>query len=130
MGNHQFAVPQRNILLDLGFFIQDTRCRRRTRHFPNKTHPRVVLQLWISSQGAIERYELQGDAANDRAIQALIAPIMETPMRPAMIGRVPVPSTMRIELWEGEAGAPDFVGPLTPDAAKSAAQGGPPGAVR
>ena len=82
------------------------------------SHPRVVLQLWISSQGVIERYELQGDAANDRAIQALLAPIVETPMRPAMIGRVPVPSTMRIELWEGEAGAPDFIGPLAPGAGR------------
>ena len=78
----------------------------------------------------VEKAPMPTDAAGDRAIQALIAPIMETPMRPAMIGRVPVPSTMRIELWEGEAGAPDFIGPLSPDAAKSAAQGGSPGAVR
>lgn len=85
-----------------------------------KTQARIVLQLWISSQGVIERYELQGDAAQDRAIQALIAPIIETPMTPAMIGRVPVPSTMRIELWEGDAGVPDFVGPLAPDAARGA----------
>ena len=94
-----------------------------------KTHPRIVLQLWISSQGVIERYELQGDAVGDRAIQALLAPIMETPMRPAMIGRVPVPSTMRIELWEGAAGVPDFIGPLAPDAGRNAGGSGPSGSA-
>ncbi len=77
-------------------------------------HPRIVLQLWISSKGVIERYEVQGDAAEDRAVQALLAPILDTPMRPARIGRVPVPSTMRIELWAGDDAAPNFVGPLAP----------------
>jgi hypothetical protein len=75
-------------------------------------HPRIVLQLWISSQGVIERYEVQGDAASDLAVQALLAPILDTPMRPARIGRAPVPSTMRIELWKGDGPVPDFVAPL------------------
>ncbi|MBP7451353.1 MAG: hypothetical protein KA914_01025 [Ottowia sp.] len=79
-------------------------------------HPRLTLQLWISSQGVIERYEVQGEAANDRAVQALLAPFMETPMEPARIGRMPVPSTMRIELWEGDGAVPNFVGPLAPGA--------------
>ena len=79
-------------------------------------HPRVTLQLWISSQGVIERYEILGDAAQDREVQALLEPIINTPMLPARIGKVPVPSTMRIELWEGDGSLPNFVGPLTPNA--------------
>ena len=77
-----------------------------------QAHPRITVQLWISSQGVIERYEIQGDAATDRAVQALIAPILDTPMRPARIGRAPVPSTMLIELWEGDGAVPNFVAPL------------------
>ena len=77
-------------------------------------YPRLILQLWISSKGVIERVEVQGEAADDPTVQALLEPLIDTPMRPARIGRVPVPSTMRIELWQGDGGAPNFVGPLAP----------------
>ena len=75
--------------------------------------PHVWIRLWISASGRIERVEIEGAAARDPAVRALFAPIADTPMLPAMIGRVPVPSTMRVELWAGDDGpAPDFVAPL------------------
>jgi hypothetical protein len=72
----------------------------------------IIVRLWISAEGRIERYEVEGDAADDPAVQALFAPITQTPMRPARIGRRTVPSTMRIELWSGDSAPPDFVAPL------------------
>lgn len=82
--------------------------------------PKVRIQIWVSASGRIERFEVEGAAASDPAVQALFAPLPETPMLPALIGRVPVPSTMRIELWAGDQGdqghAPDFIAPLAPHA--------------
>ena len=48
----------------------------------------------------------------DPAMQALFAPFVETPMQPARIGSVSVPSTMVIEIWPGEDARPDFLLPL------------------
>ena len=80
---------------------------------------KVRIRIWVSAGGRIERFEIEGAAASDPAVQALFAPLPETPMLPALIGRVPVPSTMRIELWAGEQGAaPDFIAPLAPPASE------------
>ncbi|MDO5692840.1 MAG: hypothetical protein Q4G70_10225 [Pseudomonadota bacterium] len=82
--------------------------------------PMVEVHVWITSDGRIEHYEIQGDAANDLAMRALFAPFAETPMRPAYFGGMPVPSIMRIQIWEGDGPAPDFVSPLPPASAASA----------
>ena len=84
-------------------------------------HPVVEVRLWITADGRIERFELQDDAANDPAMQQLFAPFAETPMRPAYFGSVPVPSVMRIQIWQGDGPGPDFVSPLPPASAASAA---------
>lgn len=78
--------------------------------------PRVRVRMWISAAGRIERVEIEGEAADDPAVRALFAPIADTSMRPAMVGAVPVPSVMRVELWPGDEDrmAPDFVLPLPP----------------
>lgn len=77
--------------------------------------PVVEVVLWIASDGRIERFELQGDAANDPTLRRLFAPLADTPMHPAYIGRARVPSTMRVQMRPGEdGGAPDFVAPLPP----------------
>ncbi|MFT4196253.1 MAG: hypothetical protein QM614_16655, partial [Ottowia sp.] len=74
---------------------------------------RVRVRLWISASGRIERVEIEGEAADDPAVRALFAPFADTPMDPALVGRVAVPSTMRVELWDGDGErAPDFVAPL------------------
>ena len=84
-------------------------------------YPAVEVRVWITAAGRIERFEPQGDAANDPAMQQLFAPFAETPMRPAYFGSVPVPSVMRIQIWQGDGAAPDFVSPLPPASAASAA---------
>ncbi len=84
-------------------------------------YPAVEVRVWITADGRIERFELQDDAANDPAMQQLFAPFAETPMRPAYFGSVPVPSVMRIQIWQGDGAAPDFVSPLPPASAASAA---------
>ncbi|MFV0679300.1 hypothetical protein [Ottowia sp.] len=76
-------------------------------------YPQIRVQLWISASGRMERFELEGGAADDPQVRALFAPFIDTPMLPAMIGRVPVPSTMRVELWMGQDMKPDFIGPLS-----------------
>jgi hypothetical protein len=77
---------------------------------------RVRVRLWISSTGRIERVEIEGAAGRDPAVRALFAPLGDTPMLPALIGQVPVPSVVRAELWPGDDGsaAPDFLLPLPP----------------
>lgn len=75
-------------------------------------HPVVRVQLWITSEGRIERFALQGPAAADPAMQQLFARFADTPMQPARLGQVPVPSTMLIEIWPGTGSAPDYVLPL------------------
>lgn len=77
-------------------------------------YPTIEVQLWIDSDGRIERFELQGEAASDPVVQQLFASFSETPMRPAYFRSVPVPSTMRIQLWQGDGPEPDFVAPLAP----------------
>ncbi len=75
-------------------------------------HSQVQVRLWITPEGRIARFELQGPAADDPAMQALFAPFVETPMQPARIGSVSVPSTMVIEIWPAEDARPDFLLPL------------------
>ena len=75
-------------------------------------HPQVQVRLWITPEGRIARFELQGPAADDPAMQALFAPFAGTLMQPARIGRAAVPSTMLIEIWPGEDARPDFLLPL------------------
>lgn len=79
-------------------------------------HPVVTVRLWISADGRIERFELEGDAARDPQVQRLFAPLADTPMRPAYYGSARVPSTVRVQLWAAEDGspAPDFLLPLPP----------------
>ena len=79
--------------------------------------PIVRLRVWLSAQGRIERFELEGPAADDPAMRDLFAPIVDTPMRPAMLGGAPVASVMRIEMWPGEGPAPDFLAPMAPASA-------------
>lgn len=77
------------------------------------SYPSVTLRLWVSSRGRIERFELQGPAADDAAMQHIFARLAHTPMLPARIGRVPVPSTVRVQIWAPEGGQPpNYVMPL------------------
>lgn len=76
---------------------------------------RVQLRVWVSAQGRIERFELEGPAAEDPAVLEFFAPLVDTPMQPARVGRVPVPSVMRMEIRLGKDGVPDFVAPLGPE---------------
>ena len=81
-----------------------------------EAYPAVEVQLWITADGRIERFELVGEAADDPALRQLFAPFADTPMQPAYLRSVPVPSTMRIQLWPGDGPVPDFVAPLPPTA--------------
>ncbi|MDO5289564.1 MAG: hypothetical protein Q4F13_08010 [Pseudomonadota bacterium] len=77
------------------------------------SHPSVKVRLWVNSRGRIERFELQGPAADDPALQQLFARLAHTPMLAARIGRVPVPSTVLVQIWAPEGGQPpNYVMPL------------------
>ncbi len=43
--------------------------------------PLIEVQLWITADGRIERFELQGEAADDPAVQQLFAPLPMTSLR-------------------------------------------------
>lgn len=59
---------------------------------------RVVLQLWISAAGAIDRWELVGDADSTTRARRALSDLARTPMQPAFRNQAPVASYRQLEI--------------------------------
>lgn len=59
---------------------------------------RLVLQLWISAQGSLDRWEILGDTANRALAQKALANLADTPIQPALLHQVAVPSFRQLEV--------------------------------
>ncbi len=76
---------------ELGWFLDEEA-------FMPLVHGRLVVQVWVSAEGRIDRAELvQAEPAGDWAAQAL-RPLVGTPMRPGQRDGHAVPSTIVVEL--------------------------------
>ena len=73
----------------------------------------VHVRIWIARSGRIERFEVLGAARHNPAIARIFSRLAQTPMIAAHIGRVPVPSVVRVQFLATTQGAqPDFVLPI------------------
>ncbi|MEO6852521.1 MAG: hypothetical protein ABI410_20585 [Rhodoferax sp.] len=59
---------------------------------------RLVLQLWISAGGTIDHWDLVGDTANPVLAEKALAHLDQTPVRPALLNQVAVPSLRQLEV--------------------------------
>ena len=75
--------------------------------------PSVQARIWISASGRIERFELLGVARRHPALARVFARLASTPMIAARIGRVPVPSVVRVQFMPSAPGEPlNYVLPM------------------
>lgn len=59
---------------------------------------RLVLQLWISAGGNIDRWEFYGEPDNEVLARKALARLAQTPIQPALLNQVAVPSFRRLEM--------------------------------
>lgn len=59
---------------------------------------RLVLQLWISAGGTIDHWDLVGNTANPVLAGKALAHLDQTPIQPALLNQVAVPSLRQLEV--------------------------------
>lgn len=59
---------------------------------------RLVVQLWISAGGTIDHWDLVGDTANPVLAEKALAHLDQTPIHPALLNQVAVPSLRQLEI--------------------------------
>jgi hypothetical protein len=59
---------------------------------------RLVLQLWISANGTIDHWDLVGDTANPVLAAKALAHLDQTPLQPALLNQLAVPSLRQLEI--------------------------------
>ena len=59
---------------------------------------RLVLQLWISADGTLDRWEILGDTANLELAQKALTHLNDTPIQPALLHQIAVPSFRQLEV--------------------------------
>ena len=61
-------------------------------------HVRLVLRLWISASGSIDKWELADDAGQPELAQKILMSLDQTPLQPALLQQMPVPSFRQLEM--------------------------------
>jgi hypothetical protein len=69
-----------------------------TEALPRGKPLRVVLKLWISSTGVIDRWELEAPEADHELARRAMADLERTALQPAFLNRVAVPSYRQLEI--------------------------------
>lgn len=59
---------------------------------------RLILQLWISAGGTIDHWDLVGGTANPMLAGKALAHLDQTPIQPALLNQVAVPSLRQLEV--------------------------------
>lgn len=59
---------------------------------------RLSLQLWISASGTLDRWEILGDTANPALAHKALAHLNDTPIQPALLNQIAVPSFRQLEV--------------------------------
>lgn len=59
---------------------------------------RLVLTLWISAEGTIDKWELQDETGNQALARQALAYLDKTPIQPALLNHIAVPSFRRLEI--------------------------------
>jgi hypothetical protein len=65
---------------------------------PRGASLRVVLQLWVSAAGGIDRWDLVGDTDSTTRARRALSDLARTPMQPAFRDQLPVASFRQLEL--------------------------------
>ncbi|WNO03420.1 hypothetical protein [Rhodoferax mekongensis] len=66
--------------------------------WPSSESQTISFTLWIDEKGKIVEWKLLGTTSNLSQIEKAMAVIIETPMNPAFLNGLPVPSVQTIEL--------------------------------
>lgn len=59
---------------------------------------RLVLQLWISADGTLDRWEILGDNPNPALAHKALAHLKDTTIQPALLQQTAVPSFRQLEI--------------------------------
>lgn len=65
---------------------------------PPDQHLRLVLRLWISASGSIDKWELADDAGQPELAKKILMSLDQTPLQPALLRQMPVPSFRQLEM--------------------------------
>ena len=65
---------------------------------PPDKHLRLVLRLWVSASGSIDKWELADDAGQPQLAQKILMSLDQTPFQPALLRQMPVPSFRQLEM--------------------------------
>jgi hypothetical protein len=59
---------------------------------------RLVLKLWISAGGTIDHWEITDDGGNPALAAQALSTLDRTPIQPAQLHHIPVPSYRQLEV--------------------------------
>ena len=65
---------------------------------PRYTELRLVLQLWISATGVLDRWEVTDQTIATELTDRILADLDKTPIQPATLNNVAVPSVRQLEV--------------------------------
>lgn len=69
-----------------------------TDRLPRGATVSVVLQIWISASGVIDRWELVGDTDNEILARRALSDLARTPMQPAFRNQIAVANYRRLQI--------------------------------